>query len=425
LLAVLAALAAGLHNMAFNFNPGGIYNPKPIDFSELANLPDAFWQGQAQARQAGLRDALAQGLPTLPDGSIDWAQAASIVGRYDPELGMRTAAYAQKDVLTPYQEGMLGVAQQNSDRQAVSPDMRLWREWNEMNKGSEPMRAGPAEPSGVPGMSLQNAPAFIQKKFMSIDDQEAATEEGRVAGQNSGMQRAREMLAPRLEAAIENMSQSASQFDKTSFENALGPLQGSDPNDGIVTKELGRAARFGGSVLNWAEGGDTPTYEVRSKILGDANALSLAIKPMVRNPGEGVWSDKDQAILDRLVGDLAEAGTPDEYQRRLGYVVDRINATYGLNMKRPAAAGEKNEEKLPSYDAAEPEPPAAQGSVAGAPGMDGHVTTSDPRSGYAKSIKKLDGPAIARIRNWAAEAIAAGVPRDVVMKRLEELGYGQ
>jgi hypothetical protein len=104
--------------MAFNFSPTS-YNAKPLDFSELANLPNNFWQGQEQGRQAGLRDALSQGLPTLPDGSIDWAQAASIVGQYDPELGMRTAAYAQKNTMTPYQAGTLAVGQQNADTNAA------------------------------------------------------------------------------------------------------------------------------------------------------------------------------------------------------------------------------------------------------------------------------------------------------------------
>jgi hypothetical protein len=108
--------------MAFNFNPGGVYNPRPIDFSALADLPNDFWQGQEQGRQAGLRDALGQGLPTMPDGSIDWAKAASIVGQFDPGLGMRTAAYAQQNTLTPYQSGMLDVAKGREERLAQPPE---------------------------------------------------------------------------------------------------------------------------------------------------------------------------------------------------------------------------------------------------------------------------------------------------------------
>jgi hypothetical protein len=100
--------------MAFNFSPGGVYNPRPLDFSALADLPEDFWKGQEQGRQAGLRDALKGGLPTLPDGSIDWAGAASLVGQFDPQLGMRTAAYAQKATMDPYQAGTLALAQQKA-----------------------------------------------------------------------------------------------------------------------------------------------------------------------------------------------------------------------------------------------------------------------------------------------------------------------
>jgi hypothetical protein len=403
------------------------------DYSWLSQIPDNFWKGQAVGRENELRDWI----KTNPNAPID--EVARHLMEADPVRGAQLLqSINNQNALNEYRDAQVGVAQANAARAAESPEMRLWREWNESQSGAaEPMRASPPQPSGTPGVSLQNAPAFIQNKFMPVAEQEAQKASGKIQGQNEGMQRARETLAPQLEAAIENMSSSAQQFDRSSFENALGPLQGSNPDDGIVTKELGRAARFGGSVWNAIEGGGTPTYEVRSKILGDTTALALAIKPMVKSPGEGTWTDKDQATLNSIVGDLAEAGTPEEYQRRLGYVVDRLNKTYNLNIKKPTAAVEKNEEQLPAYDAAEPEPPAVQGSVTGpapqsvqtvpipAPEMEGHVTTSDPRSGYAKSIKKLDGPAIARIRNWAAEAIAAGVPRNVVMKRLEEIGYGQ
>ena len=32
-----------------------------------------------------------------------------------------------------------------------------------------------------------------------------------------------------------------------------------------------------------------------------AAALAVLLKPMIRSPGEGTWTDKDQALLDRLV----------------------------------------------------------------------------------------------------------------------------
>jgi hypothetical protein len=107
--------------MAVNFPQVNTYQIKsdPIDFSALQTIVPNFWKGQEVGRQAGLRDALGQGLPTDPQGNIDWAKAASIVGQFDPELGMRTAAYAQKAQMDPYQAIMAGVAQQNANTNAT------------------------------------------------------------------------------------------------------------------------------------------------------------------------------------------------------------------------------------------------------------------------------------------------------------------
>lgn len=103
--------------MAVNFPQVNTYaiQGQPIDFSGLQTIIPNFWRGQEVGRQRGLREALAQGLPTDPQGNIDWAKAASIVGQFNPELGMRTAAYAQKNEMNPYQAIMAGVAQQNAN----------------------------------------------------------------------------------------------------------------------------------------------------------------------------------------------------------------------------------------------------------------------------------------------------------------------
>lgn len=74
---------------------------RPTDFSYLANLPNAFWQGQAIGRQNQLRDALSKGLPTDAQGHIDWAKTAAIVGQFDPQLGIKAAAYANSGVINP------------------------------------------------------------------------------------------------------------------------------------------------------------------------------------------------------------------------------------------------------------------------------------------------------------------------------------
>lgn len=365
--------------MPFDFNPGGVYNPRPLDFSELANLPEEFWKGQAVGRQNALRNELSA-LPRMPDGSPDLKAAASAMMKYDPIRGAQLLqSFNNQEALNEYRRAMV----ENKQETSKPPEQRLWEWWKTQN-GAEPMRASEPQPSGTPGVSLQNAPGFIQKKLMSIEDQQKEAAEGKLKGQNAGMQSAREALAPRVQSAIQGMSDYARSLDNPSFTNALGPLQGADPgaDSSIITGGLARAARLGGEIMNKWEGGKTVPTEVRAKIMGDTNALALAIKPMVRNPGEGIWSDRDQNLLNYLVGNLSEARTPEEYQRRLDAVVERMNNTFGLHMEKPSAPSSKTEEKIPAYDAAEPAPPAAAaagGSPSG-PFKDGQ-TAVNPQTG--------------------------------------------
>jgi hypothetical protein len=71
--------------MAFNFSPGGVYNPRPLDFSALADLPEDFWKGQDRA---ALGTARAEVSEALKKG--DYQGAAAALAKLDP-----TKAYAQ------------------------------------------------------------------------------------------------------------------------------------------------------------------------------------------------------------------------------------------------------------------------------------------------------------------------------------------
>jgi hypothetical protein len=76
--------------MAFNFNPGGVYNPRPIDFSALADLPNDFWQGQAVGRENQLRDVLASDAAKAALASGDLARISALISPYNSELGLKT-----------------------------------------------------------------------------------------------------------------------------------------------------------------------------------------------------------------------------------------------------------------------------------------------------------------------------------------------
>jgi hypothetical protein len=127
-----------------------------------------------------------------------------------------------------------------------------------------------------------------------------------------------------LGAGLDRLAAVPGDMGKYSFEAATGPLQGSD---GYVLAPLARAW---GSVINMA--GSHSTTEVRNRINGDSLALAAAIKPLVRKPGEGTWTDKDQELLNSIVGNLSQANNQTEYFRGLEAVRERIKANFGIDL---------------------------------------------------------------------------------------------
>jgi hypothetical protein len=130
---------------------------------------------------------------------------------------------------------------------------------------------------------------------------------------------------------LRNAQKIATKYDRASFENAVGPYQGSTP-DGLVGGTPIMAARGLGEIKNWWDGGKNSPTEVRSDIQGSTEALAAAIKPLIRGPGEGVWTDADQARLVSIVGDLATSRSVEEYNRRLNAVRDRVKANFNLDI---------------------------------------------------------------------------------------------
>lgn len=130
-------------------------------------------------------------------------------------------------------------------------------------------------------------------------------------------------------------------FDDTSFESAVGPYQGAEPDSlaGAVPINIARA--FGEIGNWWGKGGSSPS-EVRSAIRGSTEALAAAIKPLIRGPGEGVWTDADQARLVSVVGDLPQASTKKEFLSRLNRVRDRVKSNFGIDIPFDAFAGQQD-----------------------------------------------------------------------------------
>lgn len=141
-------------------------------------------------------------------------------------------------------------------------------------------------------------------------------------------------LARNVAAGIDKLARVPTQFDQSTFENAVGPYQGAE-DGGIV----GGIARTLGSLSEGVTnfGGTGYTQEVRNVIAGDTEALAAAIKPLIRAPGEGPWTDSDQKRLVAVVGNLAQARNADEYRRALEGVRERV--MFNFNIPLPPIGG--------------------------------------------------------------------------------------
>jgi hypothetical protein len=141
----------------------------------------------------------------------------------------------------------------------------------------------------------------------------------------------RAATAPNIAAGLQNLNKMGDTYNDTAFESAAGPIQGATP-DGLLSGIPINAARLAGEVSNWWGGGNANPSEVRNNITGATESLAAAIKPLIRAPGEGVWTDADQARLVAIVGDLAQSRDKGEYRRRLNAVRDRIKANFNLDI---------------------------------------------------------------------------------------------
>lgn len=130
--------------------------------------------------------------------------------------------------------------------------------------------------------------------------------------------------ATNIAAGLSNLARIPDEAGRWSFESSVGPLQGDQ--DAL----LGPLARAGGSILNMF--GNQNTTEIRSRVEGDVEALAAAIKPLIRKPGEGPWTDSDQRRLVAVVGSLTQARTVEEYKRGLENVRQRIMSNFGMQI---------------------------------------------------------------------------------------------
>lgn len=149
---------------------------------------------------------------------------------------------------------------------------------------------------------------------------------------DSAAKRANPELQRNISAGLERLAAIPEEFDGDSptggtFSSAVGAFQGDDKS-----WVMGPLSRAWGSVASFALREKGSPTEVRARIAGDTEALAAAIKPLIRAPGEGPWTDADQARLVAVVGDLATSANADEYRRRLEGVRQRVRANFGIEL---------------------------------------------------------------------------------------------
>lgn len=127
------------------------------------------------------------------------------------------------------------------------------------------------------------------------------------------------------------------QFD--SFDNAVGSFRGDETS--WTGRTVGTLGRVWGSFTSAVERTGTSPSEVRRAIAGSTETLAASIKPLIRGPTEGVWSDADQQRLSSIIGDLAQANNKEEYYRGLEGVRRRVEANFGLKLPPISGIPEK------------------------------------------------------------------------------------
>jgi hypothetical protein len=384
----------------------GAYGGGIIDFSPLRQIgEDIGGLIKGRREQNDLTSALEKS--KNPDGTYDYNKAYGLVlSAGNIPAANSIARIAEAEGLSQYRERSLQLREEDSE----SPDMKLWREWNAANQGqagSEPMRASPPQPSGVPGMSLQNAPAFIQDKFMSIDKKKRLESSGKAEGERDAQKATLTEIAPGFQKMIDQLVVNAQEADNETFQHALGPLQGAaEPEtwQGAVTNFIpqtwgalenyyaqGKKEGFiggEGANLHIKEPGELPggyTSTLRSKINSTSASLINVLQRALRVPGIGAQSDKELQQIVNQVGELNKSRDKADFYERLSNVVSNFN-NLGIPVEMPTAeelagvkpsnAAVQNYTQPPQtqdagtapYDAAQEAPPPANRASATAIG---------------------------------------------------------
>lgn len=233
-------------------------------------------------------------------------------------------------------------------QKAQHSDMSAYRAIQAKKLESDIARSNTQAPGAMDGARVE------QLKLLKIDPDSVEGKTFRATGKLSAdaqklMQThdMRKKAGVKIAGGLNNLkTMMTEKYQAPDIENALGPYQGAEP-DGFFSGTASTIARGAGEALNylWDGKGDKSLTEIRADVNSNIEALSAAIKPLIRGPGEGPWTDADQARLVAIVGNLAQAGDKDEFVRRLENVKAALKANFDMDipfdggMDEPEAPG--------------------------------------------------------------------------------------
>ena len=167
--------------------------------------------------------------------------------------------------------------------------------------------------------------------------QEQLKERGKLAAGEEQYPKVAEQFA----GGVERLRQFPKEFGRDALENALGPWSGEVPPDskpglwgtGLSLDAIGQLmSRTWDEVYAGVTGVSAPT-EVRDRINATVKNLAAVMKPLVRKPGEGVWTDKDQENLEAQIGKIDRSRTLEEYMRRVRDIEENVSKVFRIPIK--------------------------------------------------------------------------------------------
>jgi hypothetical protein len=265
---------------------------------------------------------------------------------------------------------------------------------------------------------LANKQATLTKTQADIVKTQADT-----AKTESEMPKGPDEVAKQVAGGIEQLRRFPLEFGTEAFERANGPWSATVPSgDGLdkgsvlgtnipISSFGQQIARGFGEAKASLFGGAAPT-EVRGRVETAMKNLAAVMKPMIRKPGEGAWSDKDQENLEKQIGDLTTARDVGEYRRRLNDIEENMQKIFQVPVK-------SSETVIRSDDA----PPTAEETVTPAERvMEKAGNALDALPTDEQILNWLDANVMDKLRNKGGKPLTPEEKHQMMIQVMQQAG---